>query len=1055
MSDYEKFKAEKRKSAYIKKEKNDLVENKVIFGAEKDFSKKVTPIEDINDSSGKVATCGAIFSIEAKEIYGNRNLYKFDIVNSEGSAAISCKVVLERYSKKNVELRNLKKGQEVTVFGEAQYDKYARDTVVSVSAIRLEECHGKQRLDSAKEKRIEFHAHTQMSTMDGLANATELVQRAVAWGHKAIAITDHGVVQAFPEAYKEAKKHEDFKLIYGLEGYLTDEAEKDCGKQKSHHITILAQNKEGLKNLYKLITYSHTENFYKKPRIDRETLRVHRKGLLLGTACEQGELFRAIYDGKNDDIIRKIADFYDYFEVMPLGINGFMVTNGERSWEDLKNINSKIVALGEKMGKPVLATGDVHFIDEKDAQYRAILQAGQGYDDADNQAPLYLRTTDEMLAEFDYLDEKTARKIVIENPNSLFKKIEKLKPIPDGAFPPFLEGAEENVRQMCWSRARELYGEPLPDVVGERIEKELSKIVKYGFSVMYQIAHELVAKSNSDGYIVGSRGSVGSSFVAFLCEITDVNALPPHYRCDKCKISEFYTDGSISGGFDLPDKKCVCGEIMQKDGHDIPFETFLGFEGDKEPDIDLNFSGDYQAKAHKFVEELFGVENVFRAGTISTLASRTAFGFVKKYMETRGIEANNASLNYKISKCEGVKRTTGQHPGGLMILPKGRDIHEFCPVQYPADDKTKKVLTTHFSYKSLSGRLLKIDALGHDDPTVIKMLEDLTGVDSRTIPLDDKKVMSLFKSTKALGVTPEQIGTKVGTLAIPEFGTGFVQKMLLDTKPTTFSELVRISGLSHGEDVWLGNVQEYIRQGKTTLKEASCTRDDIMLYLIYNGLPAKDAFDIMERVRKDKTRPTREDEELMREKKIPEWYIESCNKIKYLFPKAHAVAYVTMAFKIAWFKVYYPLEFYLAYLTVRADEFNISLMADIDLVRKNIKRLESEENSLNQKDKNVLSILQVVREMFARGFKFLPVDLYKSDIKGFEVEGDAIRPPLIAVQGLGLSVAETIDSARNEAEFSSIEDLKNRTKTNKAIIELLEEQGVLAGLPASDQMSFF
>lgn len=1049
--------------------KNNSATGRVIFGTKNMFKGKQTPLEKIDDFSGSITISGEIFYHSVRDIYGGRILHKFDISDSEGKTCISCKLLLDEKTPSDIKksiTESLSIGANVALAGEAQYDKYSRETVVNINAIQLL-APNEIRTDDAAEKRVELHLHTQMSSMDGLASIESLVERAIHWGHPAMAITDHGVVQSFPNAHNYLQKlrkkipsdaAKNFKLIYGVEAYLTDVPEEETAlgseRQKSHHVTILAQNQTGLANLYRLITYSHVENFYKRPRIDKITLAKHREGLLIGSACEQGEIYKAILN--KDANLHEIAELYDYFEIMPLGNNQFMIDRGLVKRGDLQEINKKIIALGKELGKPVVATGDVHFLDEKNAKFRAILQAGQGYADADNQAPLYYRTTEEMLAEFDYLDEATAHEVVIENTQKIANMIDVLQPIPDGTFPPEMEGSEEEVQKMCDDKAAAIYGSPLPEIVAARMEKELSKINKYGFSVMYLIAQKLVAKSLSDGYIVGSRGSVGSSFVAFLCGITDVNALPPHYVCLQCHHSEFITDGSQGCGADMPDKACPqCKTPLYKDGHDIPFETFLGFEGDKEPDIDLNFSGEYQPTAHKYVEELFGTGYVFRAGTIGTLASKTAYGFVKKYMEARGeSEANSATINKLVQGCIGVKRTTGQHPGGVMVLPKGHDIHEFCPVQHPADDKTKNVLTTHFDYHSISGRLLKLDILGHDDPTVIKMLEDLTGVDASTIPLDDPATLSLFTSTKALGVEPKQIGSAVGTYGVPEFGTGFVQGMLVDTKPKTLSELVRISGLSHGTDVWLNNAKDLIKAGTATLKEVICTRDDIMTYLMYQGLPPKVSFDIMERVRKGKG-VSKEDEAIMKKFKVPQWYITSCNRIQYMFPKAHAVAYVTMAFKIAWFKVHHPRAFYQAYFTVRADEFNMQLMADLPTVTKTIKRMKSQENTLNPKDKNVLTISLVVQEMFARGMEFLPVNLYASEVKKFTEENGKIRPPLIAVPGLGESVAITIKQAREEAEFTSVEDLKSRTKANKAVLELLEQQGVLEGIPASEQLSFF
>lgn len=1015
-------------------------------------SKKCIDIENVSSDSGIVCISGSIFSLNSREIYSDKSLITFEI--SDDSSSLLCKYISETNKIEKLKSK-LSLGMFVKVRGEAQYDKFCRDTVVFVYDINKTDAKIK-RIDESQIKRVELHAHTQMSSMDSVVAVRSLLERAYSWGHKAIAITDHGVVQAFPEAANFASKCKDFKVIYGVECYICENKVDDESfkKLRTYHAIILAKDYTGLKNLYKIITESHVNSFHKRPRVEKRIFDAHREGLILGSACERGEVYEAIL--KNKDNVKEIASYYDYFEIMPLSNNYFMINNGTVENEDaLVEINKKIVDLGEELGRPVVATCDVHFLDPEDYKFRAILQAGQGYDDAENQAPLYFRTTEEMINEFIYLGKDKAYEIVVENTNKICDMIQQLQPIPDGTFPPEMDGAEEKIRTMCEKKARMLYGNPLPQIVKDRMEKELEKIIKYGFAVLYYIAHKLVAKSLEDGYLVGSRGSVGSSFVAFLTDITEVNALKPHYYCPTCKYSDFDTPESVGCGADLEDKMCPnCQIPLKKDGHDIPFETFLGFEGDKEPDIDLNFSGVYQPVAHKYTEELFGAENVFRAGTIATLASKTAYGFVKKYLDSKGAEVSSSEVNRLVNGCLGVKRTTGQHPGGLMILPKGRDIHEFTPVQYPADDKNKNILTTHFDYHSISGRLLKLDLLGHDDPTVIKMLEDLTGIDARLIPLDDKKTMSIFTSTEALGIDPKDIDMPVGTLGIPEFGTKFVRQMLLDTKPSSFAELVRISGLSHGTNVWLNNAQELINKGLATLKEVICTRDDIMVYLMYRGLPSKTAFDIMERVRKGK-KLTADDESVMRSHNVPEWYIQSCNKIEYMFPKAHAVAYVTMAFRIAYFKVNYPIEFYIAYYSVRADEFDACLMLDERKVINEIRKLEENEAKLNQKDKNVLTILQIVRETFARGIKFLPVDIYKSEVREFKREGDAIRVPLIAISGLGESVAESIVSERNKNKFHSIEDLQMRSKVNKTVTEILKSEGCLGDMPESSQMAFF
>ena len=1226
----------------------------LIYGRSLKLKEQLVKIIDLSVDSGKVVLDGEILNIDSRELKSGKVLVMFDLF--DGSSTITCKVFSEGDKSKEL-IGRLKGAKGVKLEGTAQFDPFAKELGVIANVIIESTGLKKQvRMDNAKEKRVELHMHTQMSQMDGMTSATDLLKKAAKWGMKSIAITDHGVVQAFPEAHHFCEKNPDLKVIYGVEAYLapdrtpvvsfpkgqdldttycvldlettgfsfrtekiteigimkikngevldefscfvnpekpipqrvvevtniTDDMVKDAetidkvfpkmldfigdsvlvahnadfdigflkynatqlgytlnntyldtlrlakelfpdykkyklgiiaenlgikvevahralddvdttvkvfnvmidmlkekGAKKiedidticagktdfkrlpTYHAIILAKNYVGLKNLYKLISFSHLHYFYKKPRILKSLYKKYSEGLILGSACEQGEIYRAIVAGKTDEEIEAIAADYDYLEIQPIGNNMFMVRNGTvPDTKALEDINKKIVELGDKLGKPVVATCDVHFMDPQDEIYRRILMAGQGYDDADEQAPLYLRTTEEMLKEFEYLGEEKAYEVVVTNTNKIADMCEKISPISPEKCPPHIDGCEQTIKDIAYNKAHELYGDPLPDLVQERLDKELNSIIKNGFSVMYIIAQKLVWKSNEDGYIVGSRGSVGSSFVANMTGITEVNSLPPHYRCPKCKYSDF-TDYGYACGFDLPDKDCPkCGTKMIKDGIDIPFETFLGFNGDKEPDIDLNFSGEYQAKAHRYTEVIFGKGTTFKAGTVGTVADKTAYGYVKKYYEERGVPINNAEVLRIAKGCTGIKRTTGQHPGGIIVVPKGREIYEFCPVQHPADDPNSDIITTHFDYHSIDQNLLKLDILGHDDPTMIRMLFDITGIDPTKVPLDDKETMSIFSSTDALGVTPEQIKSKVGSYGIPEFGTKFVRGMLVDTKPTTFDELIRISGLSHGTDVWIGNAQSLIEDGTVTLNEAICCRDDIMIYLIKKGLPPNHAFKIMETVRKGKALKDPEKwaeyVAMMREHNVPEWYIKSCEKIKYMFPKAHAAAYVTNAFRIAWFKVHEPKAYYAAYFTIRADEFDSDIMCyGKEKVINKMKEIDLAGNSATTKDKNMYAILELVLEMYERGINFLPIDLYKSHATKFLVEEDGIRPPLNSIPGLGTVAAEGIDDAKKEGKFMSIDDMKIRSKIGKSVIELLDRVGCLKGMSQSNQMSLF
>ncbi len=1224
-------------------------DSEIILG--KPISEDAVPINTISpDDMGSVVVRGEIMGVDSRELKNKKILLTFYIADNRSAFSAKCFLTDKQY--KTIKGR-MKDGTCIKIKGRVQYDNFKKENTIMVNDIS--EAKMPSRKDEAAQKRVELHMHTKMSQMDGMTDAKALVKQAIKWGHKAIAITDHGNVQAFPDAMHAAEKS-DLKVIYGMECYLINDmvnivrgtssktlndefvvfdvettglsAEKDtiieigavkikdrkivdsfgtfvnpqrpipenitnltgisddmvsdapviedaikdfyafigdadlvahnarfdtsflknaakrCGMEyrfasvdtlelarglvsdvknhkldtltkyfdiklenhhratddaaatgeifiklcdllaekqvdkvkdinaalagnadhkalKYYHCILLAKNLTGLRNLYELISKSCLEYFYKKPRIPKSLLEQKREGLIVGSACEAGELYRAILENPYNpdmDNLEKIVDFYDYLEIQPLGNNSFLLENGTlTSREDLIYINKLIIDLGKKHGKITVATCDVHFMNPEDEIYRRILMAGQGYKDADNQAPLYLRTTDEMLSEFEYLGKELAYEVVVTNTNLIADMTEKIDPVPPDKAPPVIEGSDELLRKLTYDKAISIYGENMPQNVRDRIDVELNSIINNGYSVLYIIAQKLVSKSLSDGYLVGSRGSVGSSLVAYLSGITEVNSLPPHYVCPKCKFSEFFkTTDELGCGFDLPPKKCPeCGEMMTGDGHDIPFETFLGFSGNKEPDIDLNFSGDYQPVAHKYVEELFGTGHVFRAGTIGTVAAKTAYGYVKKYYDERGQYVSNAEIERLVRGCTGVKRTTGQHPGGIIVVPTERDVHEFSPIQHPADDVTSDIITLHFDYHSIDQNLLKLDILGHDDPTVIRMLEDLTGIDAKSIPMGDPETMSLFLHTDALGVTPDDIDSDVGTFAVPEFGTKFVRQMLVDTKPSTFSELVRISGLSHGTDVWLNNAQEIIQQGTATLSQAICTRDDIMVYLINHGLPNDMAFKIMESVRKGKGL-SEDMEALMKEHSVPQWYILSCKKIKYMFPKAHAVAYVTMAYRIAYCKVHYPKEFYATYFTVRADDFDYTLMGHgKEKLLENKRMIEAKGMDMSDKEKNVITIMEVCNEMYSRGLKFLPVDLYKSHAFKFIPTPDGLIPPLNALPNLGTNAANAITKAREDGEFWSIDDLQQRSKSTKTVIEVLKNAGVLNGMRESSQVSFF
>ena len=1248
----------------------------VIYG--RDFDDEAMSIEDIVGEIGEVAIRGKILNLDKREIKNERTILIFDV--TDFSDTMTIKMFAKNEQVEEI-CEGIKPGVFVKIKGITMIDKFDGElTIGSIVGVKKISDFTHGRMDHSVRKRVELHCHTKMSDMDGVSEAKDIVKRAYQWGHPAIAITDHGVVQSFPDAnhliddlWKVEKgkrkdagdpnpdKNDFFKVIYGVEAYLVDDLKEivtdgkgqplegsyvvfdiettgfspiknriiEIGAVKvingeitdrfssfvnpqvpipfeiekltsindemvmdapviekvlpeflsfcegtvlvahnasfdisfirenaqrqqlpfdftyvdtvgiarvllphqakhtldavsktlgislenhhravddaeataqifvkftdmllkdgkdtlekvnalgdsnpdivkrlpTYHAIILAKNNTGRVNLYKLISESHLTYYAKRPRIPKSLLLAHREGLILGSACEAGELYRALLDDRSDADIARIVNFYDYLEIQPTGNNKFMINEEKirniNSIEDIQDVNKRIVALGEQYNKPVVATCDVHFLDPGDEVYRRIIMAGKGFKDSDEQAPLYLRTTEEMLEEFQYLGSDKAEEVVITNTNLIADQIETISPVRPDKCPPVIADSDKTLTEICYNKAHEMYGEKLPPIVEQRLEKELNSIIKNGFAVMYIIAQKLVWKSVEDGYLVGSRGSVGSSFVANMAGITEVNALSPHYYCMKCHYNDFdspdvkaYTG---KAGCDMPDKYCpVCGEPLKKDGFDIPFETFLGFKGDKEPDIDLNFSGEYQSKAHKYTEVIFGAGQTFRAGTIGTLADKTAFGYVKNYYEERGSKKRTCEINRIVAGCTGIRRSTGQHPGGIIVLPLGEEINSFTPVQHPANDMTTDTVTTHFDYHSIDHNLLKLDILGHDDPTMIRMLQDLTGIDPTKIPLDDPQVMSLFQNTNALGVTPEEIdGCPLGALGIPEFGTEFAMQMLLDTHPTSFSDLVRIAGLAHGTDVWLGNAQTLIKEGKATISTAICTRDDIMLYLIEMGVESSLAFTIMESVRKGKgLKP--EMEEAMLAANVPDWYIWSCKKIKYMFPKAHAAAYVMMAWRIAYCKVNYPLAYYAAFFSIRASAFSYELMCQgqkhLESMMADYKR---RADTLSKKEQDAARDMKVVQEMYARGFEFVPIDIFSAQSRSFQVVGDKIMPSLSSIDGLGEKAADAIVEAAKDGPFLSKDDFRQRTKVSKTVVDLMDTLNLLGNLPESNQISLF
>ena len=1249
---------EKKQTAALKIPGLDLTDKPVeVFHGKLFKPEALQPLKDIGGEGGKVTVWGEVF---ASEVKGNfRKIYTVSITDYTGSVNLK---VRAQEGEDCSKWEGLKPGTTLVIKGDCAFDKYERDYVVYPYDVLTVE--RRQREDNAPEKRVELHLHTKLSSMDGFCDPGKIVKLAHRMGHKAIAITDHGVCQGYPEAMLATddiwKKDPDFKLIYGCEAYFVDDmipvvygkgasgplsgsfvvfdtettglntqmdklieisavrvgngkiteafdtfvdpampipakvveltgindgmvagapdpdtalkqflefagdrvlvahnahgfdipilqaaarragvefrnpyidslpmaqalypglgnykldtvnkylelpkfnhhragddaaalaaifckmledlaakdirrvedvntglgGNKEVLKKKYHHLIILVKNQVGLKNLYKIVSAAHTEYFFKRPRVPRSLLNQYREGLLLGSACEAGELYRAIVAGRDMDELKRIAAYYDFLEIQPLGNNEFMLRNGTvNSLEQIKDFNRKVVELGEALHRPVVATGDVHFQEPEDAVYRSIIQAGSGFKDADNQAPLYFRTTDDMLAQFDYLGPEMAYKVVIENPNRLADRIENgFRAIPWGTYPPSIEGAEQQLRDATWKTAKEHYGDPLPELVEKRLQKELDSICGHGYAVLYVIAVKLVAYSNQHGYQVGSRGSVGSSAVAHFSGISEVNSLPPHYLCPKCKHSEFITDGSVADGFDLPDKACPeCGTQMLVDGHDIPFETFLGFYGDKEPDIDLNFSGEYQSSVHRYTEELFGKEFVFKAGTVSGLQDKTAYGYVKKYLEERGRTVNRVEENRLTLGCTGVKRTTGQHPGGMVVVPSHNEIYDFCPIQHPADDRDKGVLTTHFEFKYLHDTLLKLDELGHDVPTMYKYFEEMTGITMDQVPMNDKHVISLLVSTEALGVTPEQIDSKTGTFGIPELGTPFVRQMLLEAQPQSFSDLIQISGLSHGTDVWNGNAQDLIKNGTCSISEVIGCRDSIMTYLLHKGLEPKLAFNIMELTRKGKVAKNgfpEGAEEAMREHDVPEWYMDSCRKIKYMFPKAHAVAYLIAAIRLMWFKVYHPQAFYAVWFTVRGDDIDYeAAVGGKDVAMRHLKEINARlREERKAKDEDIQVSLQLVNEMLQRGYEFLPICLGKSRATKYVLEDDKVRLPYASLKGVGESAAIALEKAAEQGGYLSVEELQNMSGVSSAVMETLRQAGALGDLPDSNQLSFF
>lgn len=1013
----------------------------------------------VTQDSGNVTIEGILFRKESRTIKNEKKLVTLLLTDKSTSI---CVKAFTSENKWNEIDEHLKIGDCVKIRGNAEWDTY--ENIVVVMARDIEKGTIKKRVDDYPRKRVELHAHSKMSAMDGLNEIKEMVKMHEAWGHPAMALTDHGVVQGFPEASHSLSKGSEMKIIYGMEGYVFDDKDWknpdgtiEYKKPKTNHIILLAQNQEGLKNLYKLVSISHLNYFYRRPRLPKSVIAEHREGIIIGAACEAGEVFQAILNNKSEEEIEEIVNFYDYLEIQPVCNNEFMIEKGwARNKEELKEFNRRIVALGDKYNKPVVATTDAHYPEPEAALYRNILMAGQGFDGEGGQG-LYLRTTKEMLDEFAYLGNDVAEKVVIDNTNLIADMIEVVRPVPKDKYPPKIENAEELLRTKCYDRAHSIYGEPLPPEIKERLDAELIPIIREGYAVMYIAAEMLVQKSLSDGYLVGSRGSVGSSFAATMAGITEVNPLPPHYICPECKYLEWGDENEYDCGVDMEDKDCPkCGARLKKDGFTIPFQTFLGFEADKEPDIDLNFAGEYQPYAHRYVDEIFGAKNVYKAGTIGTVATKTAYGFVMKYFEERQIPVNKYEVERLAECCTGVRRTTGQHPGGIIIVPDDHEIYEFCPVQHPANDTTTDIVTTHFDYHSIDQNLLKLDILGHDVPSMIRHLQDMTGLDPiKDVPLSDAKVNSIFNGIEGLDIKDPDYRFVHGSYGIPEFGTKFTRQMLDDTKPTRFADYVRISGFSHGTDVWINNAQEWIKTGQTTIKDAISTRDDIMNYLILKGLPKKEAFTIMERVRKGKG-VSDEQVAMMEEHDVPEWYIESCRRIKYMFPRAHAVAYVMMSYRIAYFKVYYPVEFYATYFTTKVSEFDAdTILRGASAVLAKMDAILAKGKNATKKEEDEVIVLEVAYEMYARGYEFLPARFGQSHATKFYAKDGKVLLPFVALAGVGENAAKAIVEEYEKAPYETVEEIRERAKANKTAVEALREHGVLEGLPESDQLSLF